>query len=144
MSSGHHPRNLIKYVVNFVANAERSYMSRRTEVVKPSKQGMVIKRIREERGLSMRTLGEKIGVSDSYISQIENGRANPPSGETLTKLLNALDVKKKYFDEMCREFETTQTDEEYLSWAIKKLAPSDLSFFRQLVELRLSTKDGIK
>ena len=119
-------------------------MSKRTDIVKPSKQGMVIKRIREERGLSMRMLGEKIGVSDSYISQIENGRANPPSGETLSKLLNALDVKKKYFDEMCREFETTQTDEEYLSWAIRKLAPNDLSFFRQLVELRLSSKDGMK
>lgn len=92
----------------------------------------------------MRSLGEKIGVSDSYISQIENGRANPPRGETLTKLLNALDTKKKYFDEMCREYEATQTDEEYLGWAIKKLNPSDLSFFRQLVELRLSTKDDQK
>lgn len=117
-------------------------MSKRTEIVKPTKQGMVLKRVREELGISMRTLGQKIGVSDSYISQIENGRANAPSGETLEKLLAALNLKKKYFDELCREFETEQTDEDYLVWAIKKLNGDDLSFVRQLVELRLARQQS--
>jgi transcriptional regulator with XRE-family HTH domain len=46
---------------------------------------------RHERGLSLRELAERLGVSPSLISQIERGRANP-SVSTLYQLVAELDV----------------------------------------------------
>jgi transcriptional regulator with XRE-family HTH domain len=46
---------------------------------------------RHERGLSLRDLADRLGVSPSLISQIERGRANP-SVSTLYALVGALDV----------------------------------------------------
>jgi transcriptional regulator with XRE-family HTH domain len=46
---------------------------------------------RRERGLSLRDLAERLGVSPSLISQIERGRANP-SVSTLYAIVSELDV----------------------------------------------------
>jgi transcriptional regulator with XRE-family HTH domain len=46
---------------------------------------------RHERGLSLRQLADRLGVSPSLISQIERGRANP-SVSTLYQLVAELDV----------------------------------------------------
>jgi transcriptional regulator with XRE-family HTH domain len=46
---------------------------------------------RQERGLSLRHLAERLGVSPSLISQIERGRANP-SVSTLYALVAELDI----------------------------------------------------
>lgn len=46
---------------------------------------------RRERGLSLRDLAERLGVSPSLISQIERGRANP-SVSTLYSIVAELDV----------------------------------------------------
>jgi transcriptional regulator with XRE-family HTH domain len=46
---------------------------------------------RHERGLSLRELADRLGVSPSLISQIERGRANP-SVSTLYQLVAELDV----------------------------------------------------
>jgi transcriptional regulator with XRE-family HTH domain len=46
---------------------------------------------RQERGLSLRDLAERLGLSPSLISQIERGRANP-SVSTLYAIVNELDV----------------------------------------------------
>lgn len=55
-------------------------MSKRTNKVIVSPEGRVLKSLRQKHGLSMREAGEKLKVSDSYISQIENGRADCPKG----------------------------------------------------------------
>jgi transcriptional regulator with XRE-family HTH domain len=46
---------------------------------------------RHERGLSLRALADRLGVSPSLISQIERGRANP-SVSTLYQIVAELDV----------------------------------------------------
>lgn len=46
---------------------------------------------RRQRGLSLRGLAEKLGVSPSLISQIERGQSNP-SVSTLYAIVNELDV----------------------------------------------------
>ena len=46
---------------------------------------------RQERGLSLRDLADRLGVSPSLISQIERGRANP-SVSTLYAIANELDA----------------------------------------------------
>ena len=46
---------------------------------------------RQEQGLSLRDLAERVGVSPSLISQIERGRANP-SVSTLYAIVAELDI----------------------------------------------------
>lgn len=53
------------------------------------KVGENIRKIRIERGLTQKELGEKCGIADSAIRRYELGRANPKL-ETLEKLANAL------------------------------------------------------
>jgi transcriptional regulator with XRE-family HTH domain len=53
--------------------------------------GERIRRRRKERGLSLRALGEEIGVTASFLSQIERGLASP-SINTLRRVAEALDT----------------------------------------------------
>jgi transcriptional regulator with XRE-family HTH domain len=63
-------------------------MKTRTHHIHMTNEARVLKCLRLERGLSMRQAGELLGKSDSYISQIENGRLKPPRGEALELLLS--------------------------------------------------------
>lgn len=53
--------------------------------------GENIRRIRKERGLTLKQLGEMVGVSESYIRAYESGRRNPKL-KSLEKLAKALAV----------------------------------------------------
>ena len=53
--------------------------------------GENIKRIRKEKGLTQKQLGELCGLADSAIRRYENGGANPKR-ETLKKIAKALDI----------------------------------------------------
>lgn len=53
--------------------------------------GDKIKKIRKERHISQKTLGEKLGVSAAMIGQYETGVRNPKF-ETLEKIAHALEV----------------------------------------------------
>ena len=54
----------------------------------------------------MREAGKLLGCSDSYISQIENGRENIPRGERLVRFLNIYGgIKEKYFKQLCKEWQ---------------------------------------
>lgn len=54
--------------------------------------GERIKKRRNERGMSLRDLAEKVEVSASFLSQVEQGKASP-SIENLKKIANELDVR---------------------------------------------------
>ncbi|MFR9019785.1 MAG: helix-turn-helix domain-containing protein [Fusobacterium sp.] len=59
----------------------------------------IIKEKRENNGYTTRELGEKIGVSGSYISMIENNKlTSPPSDEVLKKLCKELNFTKEEED----------------------------------------------
>lgn len=49
-----------------------------------------IKKIRTERGLSVRELSEKTGIAYSYLNELENGNKNNPTKATMDKLAEAL------------------------------------------------------
>ena len=55
-----------------------------------------LERARKAAGLSLRALGEKVGVSQTAISKYEKGQMTPDS-TVLIKLSHALDVKVEYF-----------------------------------------------
>ena len=46
----------------------------------------VLRRLRESKGLSLRQVEKKTGVSNAYLSQIENGKIGEPSPHILHKL----------------------------------------------------------
>ncbi|WP_238652337.1 helix-turn-helix domain-containing protein [Paenibacillus piscarius] len=63
--------------------------------------GKYLKKLRNERGLTLAQLAEASKVSHSYLSQIENGKKkNFPSSEVLINLSGPLGV---YYGELLRE-----------------------------------------
>lgn len=69
----------------------------------------IIKEKRERKNYTTRELGEKVGVSGSYISMIENNKlTNPPSDEVLAKICLELsfteEEKNNFYDLIDEEF----------------------------------------
>lgn len=54
--------------------------------------GAYLKKLRKEKGLSIRRLEEMSGVSNAYLSQLENGKRGLPSPEILKKIHQPLEV----------------------------------------------------
>ena len=54
--------------------------------------GEELRRIRKEKKLSIRKLGELSGISHAYLSQIENGKRDAPKPELIKKLSDGLKV----------------------------------------------------
>ena len=54
--------------------------------------GTYLRELRRARRLTLREVQEKSGVSNSYLSQVENGRILQPSPHVLQKLAEAYDV----------------------------------------------------
>ncbi|MBN8200522.1 helix-turn-helix domain-containing protein [Bacillus sp. NTK034] len=52
--------------------------------------GLKLKKLREEKGYSMREVGERIGIDHSYVGKIEKGKI--PSLNTLKRLCNLYDI----------------------------------------------------
>jgi transcriptional regulator with XRE-family HTH domain len=61
-----------------------------------------MKKFRKNTGLTIRQLSEKVGVTQSYISQLENDKVNPSLG-TLKKIANALNLNMIDFFNRDRE-----------------------------------------
>ena len=53
--------------------------------------GDKIRKLRKEKGLTQKQLGELCGIADSNIRKYESGKQNPKL-ETLQKIARALDV----------------------------------------------------
>jgi transcriptional regulator with XRE-family HTH domain len=58
--------------------------------------GSQIRRLRQERGLTLTTLADRSGLNLGYLSQVENDKASP-SLETLQALALAIDVPIAWF-----------------------------------------------
>lgn len=80
--------------------------------------GENIKRIRKEKGLTQKQLGDMCGLADSAIRRYEGNRANPKF-ETLKKIANALEVyvgelepdwSQIPFEEISKDFEGQKKD----------------------------------
>ena len=54
--------------------------------------GQILQKIREVKGISLRGVEEKTKVSNAYLSQLENGKAENPSPHILYKLSSLYEV----------------------------------------------------
>jgi transcriptional regulator with XRE-family HTH domain len=59
---------------------------------KETEFGKYLKSLRKEAKLTIRQLEEKSGVSNAYLSQLENGKRGLPSPETLNKIHKHLNI----------------------------------------------------
>lgn len=57
--------------------------------------GLLLQRLREERRLSLRELGQLAEIDHAYVYRLENGEKESPSDEALTKLVRALKAPKR-------------------------------------------------
>jgi transcriptional regulator with XRE-family HTH domain len=113
-------------------------MSNRTAKVIPSKEGRLLKKLRKDKKLSMRSLAQQVGVTDSYVAQMETGRANPPKGETLYRMLMVLGTNEKAFKERVRTFKEDKSDAETIMELLKRMNEADIKMFRQMMETKLA------
>jgi XRE family transcriptional regulator, master regulator for biofilm formation len=58
----------------------------------PQRIGRVLKRLREEKGLSQLALAKRAHVAQAYISEMEAGKKRNPGIETLRKIAKTLGV----------------------------------------------------
>ena len=54
--------------------------------------GQRLRELRKAKGLTQRELADRVGLSFTYLSKIENGAMQPPRGKAITDLANALDA----------------------------------------------------
>jgi transcriptional regulator with XRE-family HTH domain len=98
-------------------------------------EARALRELRIARGLSMRKAGELIGVTDSYISHIENGRVDFPSGERLEKILTAYGgMKIKSFYEKARNWRERITAKDELVELICKMNDEKIKFLLGLAK----------
>lgn len=96
-------------------------MGSRSQKTIITNEARVLRALRTEHRLSMKRVGELIGVSDSTIAHIETGRMNPPKGEMLLRLLRAYgDIKEKSFHERVRAYREKLTAREELHELVER------------------------
>ena len=98
-------------------------MSLRTKKVILTNEARILRQMRIAKGLSMRAAGAAVGRSDSYISQIENGRMSIPGKSMLEKILEAYGggIKVRSFYERARLLKNQRTTKEHLIEIVEKL-----------------------
>ncbi len=57
--------------------------------------GAYIKRLRKEKGLTLKQVEKAARVSNAYVSQVERGRRNPPHPYILKRLAKAYDISQR-------------------------------------------------
>ena len=85
----------------------------------PNSVGEIIKKLRIERGLTQKQLGELCEMADSAIRRYENGRAKPKI-ETLQKIANALNVNVSELRNDFQIFKDNIVDESGILSSAKK------------------------
>lgn len=81
--------------------------------------GFLLQRLREERGLSLRELGQLADIDHAYIYRLETGDKESPSEEVLAKLIRALKAGKREADMLRYLAQHTETDAALVAHVLK-------------------------
>jgi transcriptional regulator with XRE-family HTH domain len=73
----------------------------------PISFGKIVKRIREERGLSQEVLADRADLNRSYVGEVERGTAMP-SLSTVTKIAKALNLSPSALLARYEDYEQSQ------------------------------------
>lgn len=81
--------------------------------------GRLLKKLREDQGLSLREVANRAGVDHAYVYRLETGDKEAPSEEVLTKLIGALSPTQRDID-LLRYFAShVETDMGLVDFAAK-------------------------
>jgi len=83
--------------------------------------GQMIKILREKCGISLRKASVKIGISPTYLSDLENDKRYPPVGEVLNRILKTYKVDEE------QEYEIM----ELIGLGREELAPDMAEYLRK-------------
>ncbi len=120
---------------------KKSLPKSRSYDIQLTKEARTLKHLRRELGLSMRQVADKMGCSDSLLSQIENGRMGLPRGDFLDKLIKLYGVKnRKRFSEKCIRYGEKFTPQELIVEALPKLNEQELSFILSYIETSMGSR----
>ncbi|MGV9079662.1 helix-turn-helix transcriptional regulator [Lactococcus cremoris] len=87
-----------------------------------------IAELRKEKGLTLKQLGEILGVRDSTLSQYETGKRNPQLG-FLQELSDFFGVSLEYLTKNSNERDYDVNDDEKALFVIQKLDSNEISYF---------------
>jgi len=62
--------------------------------------GSYLKQVRKERGLTLRAVEERTGISNAYLSQLENQKISDPSPRILHKLADCYKIPYEHLMEL--------------------------------------------
>lgn len=107
--------------------------NRRSDHKIVTKEGKVLKYLRESRKLSMRSAGRILGSSDAIINHSENGRIDlTPS--LIIKLLNAYGYDWDYFQKLVKgEIDLPANELDECVQILKRLKPEKLKIVKNIL-----------
>jgi HTH-type transcriptional regulator, competence development regulator len=94
--------------------------------------GERLRRVRRDRGFTLRKLAERVGVDYSYLSKLENEHLLPPADETIVRLAEALGIEPDVFFAVARKVPTD------LRRRVREAPPHTALLLRKLSVSRLS------
>ncbi len=86
--------------------------------------GVLLKNLREQRGLSLRELGRLAEVDHAYIYRLETGDKEAPSADALAKIIRALKPGKREADMLQFLVQNTNTAAELVELTLQDLTVS--------------------
>ena len=107
---------------------------RRSDTKVMTKEGRLLKFLRESRSLSMRQAGRLIGKSDAIINHAENGRLDVTT-DLILKLLHAYGYSYEQWQKMMsNEFSVPEHTFSECIEILKRLEPSKLKTIKNILE----------
>lgn len=107
----------------------------RSKKVIMTNEARMLKRLREERGLSLREVGKRLGKNHATIAHIEGGRMDPPKGDRLMELLAVYGVTDyRSFYHRVRTFTERQTPQDELREIIERIGPERISIAIEILK----------
>lgn len=110
---------------------------KRCAVVQMSNEVKVLRELRKENKLSMLAAGSLIGKSDSYISQLENGRADLPSKDLLLTILDIYETTYSEYQKRVKNYQAPKA--EILNSLLKKLNESQMEQLISTTQMLLAS-----
>jgi transcriptional regulator with XRE-family HTH domain len=81
--------------------------------------GLLLRSLRDARGLSLRELAQLAGIDHAYVHRLETGDKESPSDEVLSKLIRALKAEKREADMLRYVAKHRDTDPGLVSLALR-------------------------
>ena len=107
----------------------------RSKKVLMTNEARVLKRLRKERGLSLREVAQKLGKSHSTIANIEGGRMDVPKGERLMELLTVYGIDNyRAFYHKVRNYSEQADPRNELRELIERLDPERVQIALEILK----------